>query len=448
MCGIYGGFAFNNRGMIIIKSFKSRLEETARLRGRDGHGRFEFKNGYIGVSRAQPLPEGEEIPLPLKHDGLVMVFNGTISNDKELAERHGFDRESVDTWTAIRLWSKKGLDACEEFVGGYAFGVYDEVTETLTVAKNFKTLWYVLTDDCFLFASEKEFLETDDSKFGRYVPSRFPQNTGLVVNETSHRERSLSRKYWSHTPDLDNNKAVIVTSGGIDSITSAYIAKFVHKKEIALINFDYGQLASEREWEAVKYAGESIGCPCLQVDLSLLGAWGASPLTDPTIELPLGMKSAESTLCWTPARNMLMIAYASAYAEAHGIKYIYFGNNMEEEATGYSDNDLEFIYLYNQLLDYGTLKGIKIKRALGRLMKPEILQVGAYLGVDYDRTWSCDLGGEKPCGVCGCCTTRQYAFKRANLPDGQTYENPLQDIYPWEGHKEYDVEELLDRLHD
>lgn len=448
MCGIYGAYAFTEKGKVEIQKYKEKLIKTSKLRGGDGHGHFDFENGYLGVSRAQPLPEISNIPLPISNDRFVMSFNGTLSNDRELNEEYNFipNRNFVDTEIALKLWNEKNWKACNEMVGGFAFIVYDKLKKTLTIAKNFKTLWYIKTTDFMIFASEKEFLFTKQNPFLLEYPNRFPQNSVLILDSKGISYETIKRLYWSHTPDLNNKAAVIVTSGGIDSITSAYIARRIHKKQITLIHFDYGQRASKKEWEAVKYVAGDLKCECFLVDLTLLGSWGKSPLTDRAIPLPLGMKSVESTLCWTPGRNMLMISYAAAYAESIGSKWLYYGNNLEEEATGYSDNDLEFIYIFNDLLDYGTLKGVKIKRALARLMKPEILVLGNYLKVPFEKTWSCDEGGKFPCGICGCCTTRRHAFLRAGLPDEQRYLEKLQDNYPWKKPIVYDLNKILNRI--
>lgn len=285
--------------------------------------------------------------------------------------------------------------------------------------------------------------------FDELYPRRFPENNVVVFsNKEKVETATINRQFWSSTPDLNDNKAVIVVSGGIDSVTAAHIAQKVHGKQIELVNFNYGQRSAEKEWGAVQLAASQLSCKSQCIDLTLLGKWGMSPLTDRSIELPLGKRSVESTLCWTPGRNMLMIAYSAAYAEAIGAKWLYYGNNMEEEATGYSDNDLEFIYLFNDLLKYGTLKGVQIKRALGRLMKKEILQVGDYLGVDYAKTWSCDEGFDLPCGVCGCCTTRQNAFRRAGLEDEQTYMEKLKDRYNWERSDPTEFDKLLNILNE
>ena len=445
MCGIFGAAAFTKEGKKEIDGRLPTLLETSSYRGRDGTGYHAWEWGYVGSSRAQPMPEADEVSIPAKRDNLTMVFNGTISNDKELMEEYDLGTEDVDTMTVLNLWLQQGYKSCENLVGGYAFGVYDNDGDVLTIAKNFKTLWYVKTDDYFVFASEKDFLikKGMESSFELEYPRMFPRNTAMnILSDGEYSTDSLTRKFWAHTPELDEEKAVIVTSGGIDSVTAGYIAQRIHKKDIVLLNFDYGQRAAKPEWKAVQWCASDLGVESVCVDLTRLGEWGSSPLTDRNIELPLGMQSVESTLCWTPGRNMLMVAYGAAYAEAIGAKWLYYGNNMEEEATGYSDNDLEFVNVFNDLLEYGTLKGVQIKRALGRIMKPEILHIGNYLKVPYDKTWSCDEGFEKPCGICGCCTTRQYAFKRAGLEDKQEYLEMVRDVYPWKDAKEYDVEKL------
>lgn len=449
MCGIYGAMWFTEQGRQFCAQHRDDLRKSSLLRGRDGHGDYEWDNGYLGVSRAQPLPEGEEIPLPMVYNSLVMVFNGTLSNDRELMEEYGLERRyDVDTYVAAELWEKKGVLSCNELVGGYAFGVYNKDNGSLTIAKNFKTLWCIRNADFFLFSSEKESLLFGSEDFlSPIYPMRFPQNSyAEIMPDGSYRTGCLTRKVWSSTPTPNENKALIVTSGGIDSVTAAYIAKKMDRKDVLLLHFDYGQRSEMRERAAVEYVTRDLGVPMEVIDISQVGQWGNSPLTDPNLILPLGMRSVESTLCWVPARNLLMLSYAASLAEARGYGRIYYGNNLEEEATGYSDNDVEFIYLMNEVLDYGTLGGIKIVRALARLMKIEIITLGAYLGVPYDKTWSCDEGFEKPCGICGCCTTRRYAFLRAGIPDGQEYLQPVRDEYPWTGVKVQDLDLILQTL--
>ena len=85
-------------------------------------------------------------------------------------------------------------------------------------------------------------------------------------------------------------------------------------------------------------------------------------------------------------------------------------------------------------------------------MKAEIIKLGTHLGVPFDKTWSCDLGGDIACGECGCCWTRRHAFKKAGIPDGQTYLKDMLEKAVWamEG-REFKtnlstIEDLLERV--
>jgi 7-cyano-7-deazaguanine synthase len=469
MCGISGGIFIKGDKLLFNKNIEQLFKKN-KLRGADGFGYstlinnkiYEVKNDndltigsiFISVSRAQPLPEvdsSESCP-PFTLANLSIVHNGTISNDKELNKEYNLNLKdnSIDTEIILHLINKIGYKkTCENLVGGFAIGMINSIKKELIIIRNFKTLYIAKSKEGIYFASEKEWL-TNILKYkllGDIIIEEVPFNSIIRINKKGKIIiEKFNKKIWSSLPQKDNNKAVIVTSGGIDSITSAYIAKYLHKKEIVLLNIDYGQRSSEKEKQAVEYFGDILKAKVFHYKLKDLGNLGASPLTDKAIELPLGMRSVESTLCWTPARNLLFIAYASSVAEATGCGYIYYGNNLEEEATGYSDNDLSFIDSYNHLLNLGTLQGVVIHRALARIMKPEILVLGKYLNVDYSKTWSCDEGFDLPCGICGCCTTRRYAFKRSGLIDEQKYLNELRDIYPWVNSKKYNLNNIIKRV--
>jgi 7-cyano-7-deazaguanine synthase len=507
MCGIAGGTfdGFRDEDVVVVEA----LAEATLQRGSDGFGIVvsngdfcweyrtvsgvdwyavraglhelvgaEGKVHVVMCARAQPLPEADsaiEVLQPYMNESkrFALVHNGTISNDRELWKEMGQAEDvhpGIDTMVVSDLLEQHARIPTEQLVGGYAFAYIDRLKDRVELVKNIKTLWVsrVPADNTFLFASEPEWLAAVVGAVALGTPTleRLPAFTHWN-NEDGMRK--VEAATWSSTPDLDAQKAVIVTSGGIDSVTAAYIAQRVHGMEIVLLNFPHGQRAEHAEWAAVQSCAKDLDVEAVKMDMHWMGELGCSPLTNTDIELPLGMLSAESTLCWTPGRNMTMISAAAAYAEAWGAKWVYYGNNMEEEATAYGDNDLDFVYLYNMLLEYGTLKGVQIKRALCRLMKPEILQVGKHLGVPYGLTWSCDEGRSVPavalrhdgsdtrelfvpCGRCGCCTTRRYAFRRAGIEDEQSYVFDLVDTYPWytgdasKDAKKYYVPELLERV--
>ncbi len=69
----------------------------------------------------------------------------------------------------------------------------------------------------------------------------------------------------------------------------------------------------------------------------------------------------------------------------------------------------------------GTYAGIEVLRPFIDLRKEGIAAIGAGLGVDFARTWSCYKGGEVHCGKCGTCVERKEAFALAGLPDPTVY---------------------------
>ncbi len=428
----------------------------------DGEALMAFLRQHILVShpltvvmssRAQPLPEADSTIKnlqPYMGDRWSLVHNGTISNDRVLADDMGIAHPGVDTMVVHELWERQDQLDTSRLVGGYAFLVIDKHTDELHFLKNFKTLWFTrgtYKGTSFACAgSEPDWLTMTfgAQSLGELPLERIPTYTRGFIHPKGTQLTKLHNDYWSSTPILQEDKAIVVVSGGIDSVTAAYIATKLHHRQVTLLHCDYGHRSREREKEAVIAIADDLKVPVIWADHQALGELGASPLTDRSIQLPLGMASVESTLCWTPARNLLFLAMAAAVAEAHGAKWIYYGNNMEEEATGYGDNDLEFVEMMNVVLQYATLRGVQIKRALARLMKPEILHIGTFLGVPFDKTWSCDEGFDLPCGECGCCTTRRYAFERAGLADEQQYLHSKKDSYPWTGSRTFNINNLLE----
>jgi len=236
-------------------------------------------------------------------------------------------------------------------------------------------------------------------------------------------------------------RVLSVTSGGMDSMSMA--AKCLYDgHEVALFHASLKQKSEYREWEAVDMCADLLGLKVHFVNLSWLGEMGGSSLTDAKIEPSKGFESLQESLLitkdflekqkegkglWTPARNLVLLACASAVAERYGFDLLTWGANQSE--TAYPDNTMEFAKRFERVLEYGCLRQIRVDAPLYNMDKVEILEWGFAhnFGEIYAHTWSCDRGFYKPCGQCGCCMNRRLAFYIIKLTEPETQCIDTQD---------------------
>jgi 7-cyano-7-deazaguanine synthase len=145
---------------------------------------------------------------------------------------------------------------------------------------------------------------------------------------------------------------------------------------------------------------------------------GASPLLNADAAISKGVEGAEYAHEWVPARNLVMLSVATAYAEANGFNVIALGNNLEESGA-YPDNEEQFTIQFDSLLPMAVHDGyeVRVVAPVGTLMKHEIVKLGLELGTPFKETWSCYKGGLKHCGECGPCFMRRTAFERNGTTD-------------------------------
>ena len=237
------------------------------------------------------------------------------------------------------------------------------------------------------------------------------------------------------------NKAVVLTSGGLDSTTCIGIA-LAEEREIYPISVDYGQ-RHKKETQAIQdvvdyYRGLSkqtmpYGYERMVKELRKvvidLRAIGGSALTDDNIAVPTGRDEAKMSTdippTYVPARNTILLSIALGYAEVVEADEIWIGVN-DVDYSGYPDCRPEYLLEFENLANLATVRGIKgyylnIRAPLLKLTKAEIIKRGMELGVPYHLTWSCYQGGDKACGICDSCILRQKGFEEAGSKDPIAY---------------------------
>jgi len=221
-----------------------------------------------------------------------------------------------------------------------------------------------------------------------------------------------------------NKRAVILLSGGLDSVTALAIAK-AEGYDCYSISFDYGQ-RHKTELAAAQQLAQKAGVIAHKVIQIDLRAIGGSALTD-NIDVP-EIEQQGIPVTYVPARNTIFLSIALGWAEVMNAEAIFVGVNAVDY-SGYPDCRPEFIDAFEKVANLATKSAaegsaIYIKAPLMHLSKSEIVKRGTELGIDYSETVSCyqaDAQG-RACGQCDSCRFRRQGFVDAGLVDPTRYQ--------------------------
>lgn len=213
--------------------------------------------------------------------------------------------------------------------------------------------------------------------------------------------------------------ALIIYSGGLDSTVLLY--KLASEGRAAgALSINYGQ-KHVKELEFARFNAERLGVPFQTLDLGCLAPLlGDNSLTSSTA-VPDGDyddENMKSTV--VPNRNMIMLSIAAARAIAIGADSVAYAAHGGDHAI-YPDCRNEFADALAATLALCHYEPIKLERPFVNFTKADIVKLGAELGVDFSKTWSCYKGGEAHCGTCGTCTERKMAFRDAGVEDPTEY---------------------------
>lgn len=205
----------------------------------------------------------------------------------------------------------------------------------------------------------------------------------------------------------------------MDSVTLLHY----RKDRIALaVSFDYGSNHNAREIEFAREQCRMLGIDHLVIPLSFMGEYFKSSLLSGADDIPEG-HYADSNMKSTvvPFRNGIMLAVACGLAESRGLKHVMMANHGGDHAI-YPDCRPGFVRAMGAAMREGTYEGVTLDADFTDITKADIARLGARLGVDYSKTYSCYKGGEKHCGKCGTCVERREAFSEAGIDDPTIYE--------------------------
>jgi 7-cyano-7-deazaguanine synthase len=218
-------------------------------------------------------------------------------------------------------------------------------------------------------------------------------------------------------------KAVVLLSGGLDSMTTAAIAREQGYCVLAL-TVDYGQRHKVELEAAARIAAELADeHAVLKMDLA---RFGGSALTG-GIVVPKSGVGEDIPVTYVPARNTVLLSLALAWAEAAEARDLFIGVNALDY-SGYPDCRPEFIDSFEKLANIATKAGVegrafKIHAPLQSMTKADIVREADRLGLDAGMSHSCydPTPDGAHCGLCDACRLRAKGFAEAGLADPTRY---------------------------
>lgn len=225
-------------------------------------------------------------------------------------------------------------------------------------------------------------------------------------------------------------KALVLSSGGVDSTTCLGLAVAEHGAEnVVSVSMFYGQ-KHKRELQAAEDVAKHYKVPHYVLDLSVIFEHSNCPLLGhSTAEVPegdyadqIGRNENGMVATYVPFRNGLFLSSAASLASSlfpNDEVIIYIGAHADDAAgNAYADCSEHFIDAMNDAIFIGTYKKVSIKAPFANKNKAQVVAEGIKLKVPYGYTWSCYNGGDGlPCGKCGTCIDRAKAFEANGVPD-------------------------------
>lgn len=178
MCGICGKLNLDRRWEVDPALLRAMLD-TIRHRGPDGEG--TYLSGQVGLGHRRlsiiDLSTGQQ-PLANEDGTVWIVFNGEIYNYQDLrrdllTHGHAFKTQS-DTEVIVHLYEEYGEFCVEKLRGMFAFAIWDDRQKALFLARDrvgIKPLYYCLTEDSLIFASEIKAILADPGVEAEVLPA-------------------------------------------------------------------------------------------------------------------------------------------------------------------------------------------------------------------------------------------------------------------------------------
>ena len=211
---------------------------------------------------------------------------------------------------------------------------------------------------------------------------------------------------------MNNNKSLVVFSGGQDSTTCLFWALDRFGSAEA-VTFDYGQ-RHRAEIDCARKIADDLGIEHHVLDMSLLNQLAPNALTRSDIPVESGKDGALPST-YVEGRNHIFFSFAAVIAKTKGINHIVTGVS-QTDFSGYPDCRDSFIRSLNVTLDLAMDYQFVIHTPLMWIDKAQTWELADRFGrLEYIRknTLTCYNGiiGDG-CGECPSCRLRKAGLEK------------------------------------
>lgn len=220
--------------------------------------------------------------------------------------------------------------------------------------------------------------------------------------------------------------SIVVLSGGMDSAT--VLGKLMDIKQgytnsrTTCVFFEYNQHTQKKERECAEALCKHYDVDLIVHQLKLHSEGLVSEGED--FEVP-ARNSIFALMCLNIGKQIYKDEEFDIFLGIQG-----------SDQTTYIDCTETAINMTAKLVAYLSMHNAIVGAPFSETSKADILKIGATLGVPYEKTWSCYVSQEKPCGKCPSCKLRKEGFINAGIQD------PLEKLY---GNKENIPDTLPDK---
>lgn len=212
-----------------------------------------------------------------------------------------------------------------------------------------------------------------------------------------------------------SRRALILCSGGPDSVTLARVAEHEGRNLAAAVYLRTGNRSDAKEIAAARRVATRLGIPFEVMDI-----------TDAVKKLGVAriMPHASAHIAEFGLVVSLSIAIACAKTvEANEVLIALHMDDYRMNPRQYSQHFLDHI---NRLANLAG--AAEVVAPFLNMSKADVFKLGMKLGVDYSETWSCSESDDVHCGRCGACIARQKAFSDAAIEDRTAYKSLQQAV--------------------